>query len=120
MDVNDLAVTRQARAEVFEGRSWSVPSHPHSITCPGHSVWATPMYPYGRYAESNDPFRALLETSLTRGGPSGLAYVEANKYSLKQQLLEVHEVRDHAHCISAAISTVARLVNHRFTRYVVS
>eukprot|EP00892_Ulva_mutabilis_P007351 jgi/Ulvmu1/4989/UM021_0006.1 len=49
------------------------------------------MFSFSQYNDTTDSFRSLLESSLTRGGPSGLAYVEANKYSLKQQLLEVHE-----------------------------
>ena len=54
------------------------------------------MFPYETYSGSNGSFRSELESSLTRGGPAGLAYAEANKYSLKQQLLDVHEVCDHA------------------------
>lgn len=51
------------------------------------------MFPFPTYDTGNNSFRSELESSLTRGGPSGLAYAEANKYALKQQLLETNEVR---------------------------
>lgn len=65
---------------------------PHSV-CPGFIVCQDAMFPFPTYGTGNYSFQSELDSTLTRGGPSGLAYSEANKYALKKQLLETNEVR---------------------------
>jgi hypothetical protein len=50
------------------------------------------MFPFPNFLGESS-FKAQLEASLVRGGAGRLAYAETNKYEIKQQVLNVHEVR---------------------------